>query len=271
LDNTQLSAQAGIANIENTPEAMPFITGQSAAVAKQANLALQTIGIQQNAAARTLASMQATRGQKLEAAKFLYDANRNNLNDTIALYKATAPDNIGTVTDPNTGETTVIMKNPITGAVTKQSLGQLTTPQVDTQVVDVNNRKVLINTRTGDVIRVLGSSSSSGNSTVTDGYRFTATQLNKGAANASLPLDQFKNLSGEDQNFYINNYASFNKFKKILDDDIKSLGREAIGPDRQEIDSSDLPQYAKEQLKTYLEENAPKPEENKKHWWEFWK
>lgn len=39
---------------------------------------------------------------------------------------------------------------------------------------------------------------------VTGGYKFTATQLNTGAATAVLTLDSFKGLPGEVQNFYIN-------------------------------------------------------------------
>lgn len=113
------------------------------------------------------------------------------------------------------------------------------------------------------------SSGSSGSSVSSGGYKFTSTQLNKGASNAGLSLDEFKQLSGEDQNFYINNATALKDMKKIIDQEIQDNGREALGSLREEIDNSNLPQAAKEELKAYAESIAPPVVT--KHWWEFWK
>lgn len=128
-EDTQLNAQAGLNAIEDKPIAMEFITGQQAALERQANLKLQTLGILQGQALRTLQNTQAGRQSKLEAAKFLYDANRNQISDTIALYKATAPENIANTVDPTTGEMTVTMRNPVTGELTQKNLGVVQTPK----------------------------------------------------------------------------------------------------------------------------------------------
>lgn len=98
---------------------------------KMANLGVQQSAYarQQQVALQTLQNAQTSRTQKLEAAKFMYQANRDNMADTIQFYQATAPKSIGTVVDPQTGEMTVIMQNPLTGETQKQNLGVVQTPQ----------------------------------------------------------------------------------------------------------------------------------------------
>lgn len=43
----------------------------------------------------------------------------------------------------------------------------------------------------------------------TSGGTFTTTQTNSGAANAGVPIEQFKTLSADDQNYFINGYSAF--------------------------------------------------------------
>lgn len=127
--NFDVSYEGGLQKIAKQPIALEFQQGQQAALTRDAAFTRSSLARQVDAYTRVLQSTQANRQQKLEAAKFLYDANRNSLSDTITLMKATAPENIGNVVDPQTGEMTVIMKNPITGEVTKNNLGVVQTPQ----------------------------------------------------------------------------------------------------------------------------------------------
>lgn len=69
--------------------------------------------------------------------------------------------------------------------------------------------------------------------TTTTKTTFSETQLNKGAANASLPITEFKQLPADDQNFFVNSYPQFttaltalqngNTDKKTLIANINSL------------------------------------------------
>lgn len=127
--NFDVSYEGGLGEILKKPIAMDFQQGQAAALTRDAAFTRSSLARQVDANTRVLQSAQTTRQQKLEAAKFLYDANRNSLSDTIMLMKATAPENIGNVVDPQTGEMTVIMKNPVDGTITRQNLGVVQTPQ----------------------------------------------------------------------------------------------------------------------------------------------
>lgn len=98
---------------------------QAADAERLANYKLSTLGIQQKNALMALQNAQATRQQKFEAAQVLYNAARNNLQDTMSIYKATAPENIGTQVNPNTGDVYVITKNPLTGATDVQLAGNV--------------------------------------------------------------------------------------------------------------------------------------------------
>lgn len=122
LNNLDTSYETGQNAVEDIPMAMHFITGEQASNERR-------YVQKRNTLVRQLQSETATRQQKLEAAKFLYDATRNRLADTIQLMQATAPESIANSVDPVTGEMTVIMRNPITGQITKRSLGQVQTPQ----------------------------------------------------------------------------------------------------------------------------------------------
>lgn len=97
--------------ISGQPIQMAFIRGQQA--------------VQDRKYQAQLALLQGERKDKLDAAKFLYDANRNNLSDTISLYKSTAPENIGTHIDEATGTMYVVTKNPLTGEVSTMNAGNV--------------------------------------------------------------------------------------------------------------------------------------------------
>lgn len=99
------------ARISGQPIQMAFIRGQQA--------------VQDRKYQAQIALAQGDRQAKLDAAKFLYDANRNTLSDTISLYKATAPENIGTHIDEATGTMYVVTKNPLTGEVSTLNAGNV--------------------------------------------------------------------------------------------------------------------------------------------------
>jgi murein DD-endopeptidase MepM/ murein hydrolase activator NlpD len=126
LNNLDTSFEMGQNEIEDKVIPMQFITGQ---LASNERRYIQ----QRNTLVRQLTSETASRAQKLQAAQFLYDASRNSLADTITLYQATKPENIGNVVDPETGEMTVIMQNPVTSEITKKNVGQVQTPAKWTQ------------------------------------------------------------------------------------------------------------------------------------------
>jgi len=122
--------------------------------ARQSQQRLSSLGIQANAAARsqqaaisTLQNSQASRSQKLQAAQFLYSAGQNDLQNTIAIYKATAPENIGTQVNPTTGDVYVITRNPVSGEVTTKVAGNVGAQKsyTSTQIVqDKNGSYVMI-------------------------------------------------------------------------------------------------------------------------------
>ncbi len=119
------SYEAGVAKEEDRLAPMEVITGRQASLARQANVSLSTIARQEEAATARLALEQGNRQMKLEAARFLYDATKNELNDVIELYKMTAPENIGTKVNEETGELFVVSRNPLTGEVSTQVAGNV--------------------------------------------------------------------------------------------------------------------------------------------------
>lgn len=81
--NTQLSAQAGIQKAEDQPIPLSFVTGQSAQIAKQANLSLQTLASQERNLADRLGIEQQNRQLKLETVKSLINFNNQNFQSAL--------------------------------------------------------------------------------------------------------------------------------------------------------------------------------------------
>lgn len=73
---------------------------------------------------------------------------------------------------------------------------------------------------------------------------FTTTQLNKGAANAGIPISQFSTYSDDVKNYFINGFSSFESAIKQVEAD--TLDPAAVVA---EIDSTNLPQEIKDNLK----------------------
>lgn len=126
INNLDTSYEMGQNGIEDKAIPMQFITGQQASNERRYTQ-------QRNTLVRQLTSETASRQQKLEAAKFLYDSTRNSLSDTIQLMQATAPDNIGSYTNKDTGDMFVVMKNPVTGKVYNQNVGNTGTSEQQQQ------------------------------------------------------------------------------------------------------------------------------------------
>ena len=101
----------------------------------------------------------------------------------------------------------------------------------------------------GNLEKAAGSGSSAGT--------FTQTQLNKGAANAGIPIADFSKLSSDAKNYYINNYATFNK---VLSD--VRAGKEDSQTVIQELQSSNIPDDVKLQLIRKVRAIAPDVAQN---------
>jgi len=99
---------------------------------------------------------------------------------------------------------------------------------------------------------------------------FTTTQLNKGAANASVTLEDFNNFDYEAKNYFINNNDAINKVIKEID---ASRGDKSINSSELEgeIADSDIPDEVKNYLTNYLHKNSQGNTEKTKSWWQFWK
>ena len=133
IEKKQLDYQDQMAKLGIQPGVSTSVaSAQQAELARQGNIELSRLGIESSALSRaqqvalqTIQSLQASRGQKLESAKFLYDANRNNLQTTLQLYQATAPQNIGTQVNERTGDVYALTKNPISGEVSMIKAGNI--------------------------------------------------------------------------------------------------------------------------------------------------
>lgn len=110
--------EAGVYNPDQQPIAMPFLTGQAQNKLLSANL-------QQSVNQARLAYMQGNRQFAFNAAKDIYNASRQNLLDTLQIYTQTAPQNLGTNYNPNTGMLTAITRNPFTGEVQASPVGNI--------------------------------------------------------------------------------------------------------------------------------------------------
>lgn len=165
--NEQLAKLGGVR--PGVPAAVA--TAQQNEVARQAQQRQAALAIRQNAVSRqqqvalqTLQNSQESRRERLKAAEFLYNANRNSLEDSIKMYQMTQPQNLSFQVNKATGEGIAVMKNPVTGEVYTKNVGRVTSPDLNTQVVEVGKRKLLIDAQTGNVIRDLGASPSSSSS-----------------------------------------------------------------------------------------------------------
>lgn len=125
LSNFDTSVQGGMSNIMKKPIALEFQQGQEAALTRDSAFTRSSLANQANYYQNVLTNANTTRQQKIQAASFMYDASRNKLSDTVNLYKSTAPENIGTNYNPATGLLTATMRNPLTGAVSVQALGNI--------------------------------------------------------------------------------------------------------------------------------------------------
>lgn len=87
------------------------------------------------------------------------------------------------------------------------------------------------------------------------GYKFSATQLNTGAANAAMDATSFKSLPGDVQNFYINSKPLVTAFN----DAIASVkdGSASASQVKGNIDTMAIPDAVKTHLKSEVDAAAP--------------
>lgn len=100
---------------------------------------------------------------------------------------------------------------------------------------------------------------------------FTKTQINKGAATAELPIDEFKELDENTKNFFINRAGDIESRKKKINA-AKEDKEDPVSLEK-EISESDAPQAVKDSLtkhlKTTFKDEYKKIAENKNKlpWW----
>lgn len=101
---------------------------------------------------------------------------------------------------------------------------------------------------------------------------FTPTQLNKGAANAGIPIATFKTYSDDAKNYFVNNYSKISQFQKSLQTDFQ--GGEDPTTIETQVKSQGLPTEVESFLVNEIWKVFPKPKPtttSTKAWWEFWK
>jgi hypothetical protein len=90
----------------------------------------------------------------------------------------------------------------------------------------------------------------------TGGYNFTSTQFNTGASKAALPLDTFKALAGDVQNFYIHLTTSQTTDISTLFSDVQS-GKLTPEAAKANIEAKSMTPAVKEYLKARIDSLAP--------------
>ncbi len=310
LQNFDVSVEGGIKDIMNKPIPLEFQQGQQSALTRDAAFTRSSLARSLDASVNNLQAVQQNRQQLLQAAQQQVQFGQQNIATKLQLDQvqrqeqaaalATAMDNNiqspfflvgGTVYStptgqPFTSEADFLKKTGMTlAAANAKNLIQtvsndplLTPAQAKSLGVPYGTTQsqafgiTAPSGRSGGGSSGGGSGSGSGTTPEDQGFHFTASQLNKGALNSKMTVNDFKRLPGVDQNFYINGYSQVDKFKKVIAEEIASQGRDAIGALRDEIDNSNLPQQVKEELKNYVEQTAPSaPAPSNKQWWQFWK
>lgn len=144
-----------------------------------------------------------TRAKEVTRIKSRYETRLDTLTGQQKLYESLYEQGVADAKYLTTGE--VQQQQDMITAAQKQADAMAKT---NTQVVEVDGKKVLIDQDTGDTIRVLGGAAS-GSGSGSASNRFTKTQSNTGAANAGISLGDFQSLGAEDQNYFINGYGTF--------------------------------------------------------------
>ena len=111
IDQITTGAELGKAEEADRPATMGFITGTTASIERRANAKLS--GLQ-----RELQRLGGNREGQQKAISAAYDISRNNFDDLIEFTKLTSPQNIAI--NQKTGQ--VILRNPITGAISSQKI-----------------------------------------------------------------------------------------------------------------------------------------------------
>lgn len=199
IDDLISSGKAGIAKAEDKPIPMEFITGQQASIERRANTLLEPLQRELTRASGERASL----GDRLKAAlgfqtdqanltikaleeqrKPVLEANKR-VQDYIFTLATKYPDAGITLTDTaESAAKKVANSKTYQAEVSKSS-------QLDTQVVEVGGRKVLVNSQTGETIKVLGPSGGGAGGSI-GGVDF-------GAAPASQPTQTFEQFLAAEQ------------------------------------------------------------------------
>ena len=94
---------------------------------------------------------------------------------------------------------------------------------------------------------------------------FSDTQIAKGAAVAETPINEFQKFDQDTQNFFINNSDKIRDQKKFIDE--AQFKKEDPATLKNEINTSNLPQIAKDMLIKYVDSKFPEQKEENLSWW----
>lgn len=213
LQNFDVSVEGGLGQIANKPIAMPFVTGQQAALQRNSAFTRSSLARSYQASVDNLSMLQQNRKalteQALQQAKFGQDniATQLQMDAIKREEQATALSTalelginkpyflIGqTVYDTNTGR----------GFASEQDFqrktGMTLSDAISKQLIQTVDPAAILAQERADSLR-RSTRTSTNRSPNSD---FTDTQLAKGASNSGLDIEDFTQLSEDEQNYFIN-------------------------------------------------------------------
>ena len=104
LNQEITGSEQGIADIMNRPSSQGFITGAAAAAERQANVRIGNLQ-------RQLQLQQGNQELQLNTLKTAYDLTRTSVQDALAFYQKTSPENLAILQDQGI----MLMRSPVTG------------------------------------------------------------------------------------------------------------------------------------------------------------
>lgn len=266
LAQFDVSTQKGVADLGGQSIPTGLITGQQAQYQKQQDLQKLTMTSELSA---TLALSQAYQGNAtlgLQLAQKAVDLKYQPIQNQIDVLKTQIGYAKDILTKEDTARTNIIDKlltlkqNEITAQ--KEQATKVQTLAITAAGNGAPLSVVTAMQKAGDPVtaasignQYVGSKSTQGASGTNGTTKpiFSQANLNKGAANAGVSIADFKNLSDDSKNYYINSYTQFNTILKNV-----QTGKEDAKAVTDEINSSNLPQDVKNNLTTKLKPYLPK-------------
>lgn len=283
LNDTIAQRDAQISNITGVPgQSIDFLNNQVAQINRNANVVISQKTANLNAQA---ALIQMKQGNFQEAQNFVksavdaytsgisadlklfQDFQQNNQDlitgldktyqDAITSAQKATEDQLKQTTDEKDKVGNLMLQYPNAGISLSDTLGQA---QSKASLVAGNKTQIIGSSDTGYSIlttdksgKVVSNNPVSGNGGGSSNGVFTQTQLNKGAANAGISMDDFGKLDTDSKNYFINSLTQLNAFKKLGS---RQAMLDAINS------STSAPQGVKDILTKYVDSKYPAPKQS---------